>query len=253
VLVVFLVAGWWLLRNHHPWLASTLAGASLWGHIAAVMLAIYLIAIVIGIIHSKLKGGYDASLGAFALEIAGVLVLAAAGLLAVGFIFHIDGVLYVLGPASVFPMLFIVAGLAMEGSKKLGKIRAAREHAIRAGELAARLSGKTHVIQRMIPNPYSYWRELRYYAPDGRMAMFKQVELQVSPCPETFTWRISDGILVVEEGGKPRRYKLAERGDGDIVYYLKNTANAVEPARFQTIEICTGEPTVTAATTAAQA
>jgi hypothetical protein len=245
VLLVLLVAGWWLFHSHHAWLASSWASASTWGYIAAVMLAIYLIAIAIGIIHSKLKGGYDASLGAFALMIAGVFVLAVAGLLAVGFIFHIDGILYVLGPASFFPILFVMLGLAMEGSKKLGKIRAARERPIPVGELAARLSGNTHVIQRMIMQPYSYWRELRYYAPDGRMAMFKQVELQVSLCPETFTWCITDGKIVVEEGGNTHRYKLTERGDGDIVYYLENAENAVESARFQTIEIRNGEPTVT--------
>jgi hypothetical protein len=250
VLVVLLVAGWWLLRSHRAWFAGTWASASTWGHIAVVMLAIYLTAIAIGIIHSKLEGGYDAQLGAFALMVAGVFVLAVGGLLAVGFIFHVDGILYVLGPASMFPMLFFAAGLAMEGSKKLGKIRAARERAIPAAKLVGRLSGKTHVIERTIMQPYSSWRELRYYAPDGRMTMFKEAEQRIERSPETFTWRVDLGALIVEEASKTHRYKLAERGDGDIVYYSENVDRAAESARFQTIEIRSGEPTVTTSATA---
>jgi hypothetical protein len=237
------LAPWWSWENQLSarvvsWMTIT----------AGVLLAIYAIGIAASIIYFKKEGGYDAQLGVgCSIMLAGVVGIVAA-LFAVAVAFRVDWLRNIVAAAAIFPALLIIPSLAVEAVKHQIKRRAERERRIVSPELAQRLSGQTHVISRTTHDPPSQWLELRYYAPDGTMPGYKEVDGQITAYPAQVTWRVEDDCLVTVsslEPSKPYRYKLAEAPDGQIRYYVDSPEITWKALSFQTREIRQGEPTAT--------
>jgi hypothetical protein len=213
--------------------------------IAIAAVAIYLILIAVGIIHSHHRRSYDSQMMAGCLWITGAGVLVVGALLAVSIIWQINWLRNIIAPMVIGPMLLFIPGLAVEGVKRLKKDHANREWPVPAPELPARLSGQTHVIQHWSGDGPLPWYELRYYSPDGKLRGYKRVEGKITALPAEVTWRVEGNVLITLsslEPDKPNRYKLTRNRGGGIVYYLADTA--WKALAFSTVEIRQGEPVV---------
>jgi hypothetical protein len=140
----------------------------------------------------------------------------------------------------------VLGQLAWLGIGNLRKRSAEHQTWIRQEQIARRLSGRTHVIDRHSSDPPRKWRELRYYAPDGRMPGYKEENGQLEAYPAKVTWRAEGGYLVTvspEHLDKPMKYTLMSRRDGTISYYLYDESSPQNnQLLFRTAEIREGEP-----------
>jgi hypothetical protein len=240
------------------WLVYILAGPTGTAHGGAVAIAsaailvayaTFLLWITFG---PRRPRGYDRQLSVWLTG----LVLCCLGvlgvLLTVGVYFRLGILVTGVAFFTVVPACIGIPPIVYEAFRKWQKKREQRDRPIPADELFNRLAGQTHVIERVSPEPeHRRWRELRYYAADGRMPGFKEEDGRVEPYPAAVTWRIRDGFLETVSSLTPEkttRYRLMTRVDGQIAYYFHEPGSQLHGlCGFYTIEIRTGEPQPTPA------
>jgi hypothetical protein len=178
-----------------------------------------------------------------------IVLLALGALLAVGWFFHVSALVKIVAALTILPTIHIVVSLIITGIGVALKRWARRERRLRAADLTSRLAGSTHVVERVSPDqPPRRWRELRYYAPDGRMIGYAEEGGRVRAYPAVVTWRVEGNLLETVtslEPGKTRRYRLGLGPDGQLSYHHVEPGSPLDGIVFRTVEIRRGEPSVT--------
>jgi hypothetical protein len=257
-ILAVLALGWWWLSSEHPgwmtaaadwvrtrpWLADPPLAA-----VSAILLATYLALLLWSRFNPRRRRGVDSALAESMTLILVIVLLVLGALLAVGWFFHVGAIVKIVAAVTILPTIQLVLSLIVTGIGVALKRWAMRERWLGAADLTSRLAGSTHVIERVSADqPPRRWRELRYYAPDGRMVGYAEEDGRVRAYPAIVTWRVEGDLLETVtslEPGKTRRYRLALGPDAQISYHHVEPGSPLDGLVFRTIEIRRGEPSVT--------
>jgi hypothetical protein len=255
-LLVLLVLGCWWIWSHRQWISTTKPWAAVQPFLSdralaitgAAVLAIFFALLMWGRFNPWQRRSAHDFMGDGCVTFAAIGVAGLGLLLAVGWYFHIRPIIRLIALITVFPALQLAFGLIFEAIKSLRKKLARRERRLSSSALEQLLAGHTHVIPRTSSdNPPRRWRELRFYAPDGRMTGYaREADGHIRAYPAQVTWRIEHGRLVTLsslEPGKPFRYTLTLGHDGQVSYRHYEPGSKLHGlVLFRTVEVTQGEP-----------
>jgi hypothetical protein len=247
------VAMWGLVSNHAPWTAEFWRWNGEFSRPLAIVTAALLVAYIGAFVFLMFKptrhSGPDDAMAVGCISMVCFALAMILALLGISAHYHLNLIVRLIMVGTLLPSVPVVAQLAWLGFGKLKGRNAERQTWIRPDEIVPRLSGKTHVIERRTSDPPRRWRELRYYAPDGRMPGYKEEDGRIEAYPAHVTWRAEGGYLVTvspEHLAKPMQYTLMSRPNGTISYYLHDESSPQNnQLLFRTAEIREGEPVVT--------
>jgi hypothetical protein len=186
------------------------------------------------------------AVGCLMMCIAGLALLAV--VLAVASHYQVGWLVKTIFAITVFPAVALIPQLAMAGRKRMREREAARGIPIAADQLADRLRGQTHVIHAGSVDPPREWKDLHYFAPDGRIIRYKEENGRIARVDDIVTWSIEGGRLVTLNDIQPGNriaYTLNDTPEGRVAYYIHmpgTRAHGVLSRR--TSEVRSGEPPV---------
>jgi hypothetical protein len=220
---------------------------------AAILLAVYFFALLIVLLKPPKQRDpqYGMAVGCCIMVELGIAAVGGVLALAVAFQIHwlVKGIFY----ATAFPAVIGVPQLARLGWRELKRRYLAKQTWVRPEWIAKTVSGKTHVIGQPVGAEFRPYREHRYFAPDGKLILYREELAAITRAPGADgTWGVDGHYLVVTipaESPEPKRYVLFRDRAGLIGYFNHAPGTATDrQLAFRTVEVNTGEPVVTPVT-----